>query len=66
MTQTERVTNLLLQQTAFSRSSKRLRYYIILTGELLSYLVLSINEQLFVLSFLLIYILLSTALDSAT
>ncbi len=38
MTQTERVTNLLLQQPAFSRSSKRLRYYTILTGELLSYL----------------------------
>ncbi len=33
MTQTERVTNLLLQQTAFSRSAKPLR-----TGELLSYL----------------------------
>ncbi len=38
MTQTERVANLLFLQTAFSRSSKPLRYYTILTGELLSYL----------------------------
>ncbi len=59
MTETECVTNLLLQQPAFSLSSKPL-----LTGELLSYLeVRPFYQSAVIYAFVR---LLSTALDSAT